>query len=104
MLKPVMPYISDAIAHILFFKDHMATVHAHNGKFHVHLQVSEAAKNDNSDKSANILKKDASDNEHIIAQKSEIDVIKKPIPEYSATVRINFSHIFLPRHFPPPKA
>lgn len=100
-----MPYITDGVAHILFFKDHMATVHAHHGKYHVHFEMAETAKNDNTEKSTNnILKKEASGNEHIIAGKFDTFPIQQSMLKYSATVPGDISNIYLSSDFPPPKA
>ena len=65
MFKPLLPYASDLIAHIFWYSDHMATVHSHNGKFHVHKEVMEAAKNNDSEKNSNILKKENVESDHI---------------------------------------
>ena len=104
MLKPVMPYIIDGVAHILNFKDHMATVHAHHGKYHVHTEIAEAAKNDNTEKNTdNILKKTASGNEHVIAKKADSFPIQQSIHKYSAILPVNIAGIYLSSDFPPPK-
>ena len=68
MFKPVLPYVTDFMAHLLFFKDHMATVHAHNGKYHVHIAVAEGAKNDQSEKNTNNIKKDNVATDHIMTE------------------------------------
>ena len=43
-VQPVMPYIIDALAHVLNYKGHIATVHSHNGKAHVHQEIQELQK------------------------------------------------------------
>lgn len=43
MLKPVMPLISDFLAHRFAHEHHMATVHHHHGENHVHEELAAAA-------------------------------------------------------------
>ena len=68
MLKPVSPYISDAVAHIFYYTQHMATVHYENGKFHVHKEIADNAKKDESPKENPSPKKDNAGNEQIVTQ------------------------------------
>ena len=68
MIKPVMPTITDVFAHVLNYKEHIATVHQHNGKFHVHNDYIEAAKRDSKQDSPcnNTLKKTGGSDEHTL--------------------------------------
>jgi hypothetical protein len=43
MLKPVMPLVTDFIAHQFAHEHHIATVHSHNGEDHVHYELAAAA-------------------------------------------------------------
>ncbi len=43
-VQPVMPYMVDAVSHILNYKGHMETVHSHNGKAHVHQEIQDIQK------------------------------------------------------------
>ena len=52
MVKPALPYMSDFIAHVLFYQHHMATVHFENGKYHVHKEVVKNVKEENSGKNS----------------------------------------------------
>ena len=74
MFKSVLPYVTDFVAHILFFKDHIQTVHAHHGKFHAHTTVAEGAKNDQSEKSTNNVKKDNVGSDHIVIETCVISI------------------------------
>lgn len=104
MLKPVMPYITDGLNHILNFKDHMATVHAHHGKYHVHIEVAEAAKKMNTEKNTdNILKKETTGNDHNIVKKPDSFPVQQSILKYAATLPVDISDIYLSSDFPPPK-
>lgn len=98
-----MPYITDAVAHILNFKGHMATVHAHNGKYHVHMEVAEAAKNDNGEKSTNTLKKYGSENEHIGIDKDCVRHSQYEARKYFTALPMTAISIYLNNDFPPPR-
>jgi hypothetical protein len=47
LLRPVMPVVNDAIAHIFFEMEHLATVHYENGKYHIHLELEQLAEDTN---------------------------------------------------------
>lgn len=47
LLKPLLPFAQDFIAHTFYATEHTATVHFENGKYHVHKEVETAAKNQN---------------------------------------------------------
>lgn len=68
MIKPVMPTITDIFAHLLNYKDHMATVHHEHGKYHVHYEyIEEAKKHTHGDMPYNnSIKKTGAFDEHIL--------------------------------------
>lgn len=41
-LKPVLPVVADALAHLFWQRQHEATVHFENGKYHLHVEVKKA--------------------------------------------------------------
>ena len=103
MFKPAMPFVTDAVAHLLFFKDHMDTVHAHNGKYHVHTEISEGAKNDQEEKSTNNFKKETS-NEHIIVEATlRPSILLTPINCFSL-LSMSAVNTYINHDFPPPRA
>ena len=103
MFKPVLPYVTDNISHLLFFNDHINTVHKHQGKYHVHTEVAEAAKNDQQEKSTNSLNKETAGNEYIVFETTAISSIPlTPIDYFS------FNSMFgnsgpLNHDYPPPR-
>ena len=104
MLKPVLPYVTDLAEHILNFESHMATVHAHDGKYHTHTEVAEGAKNDSPEKNTdNVLNKGTSSNEHVIASKSDIFPPQQLVITYAPALCFNVENIYLSSDFPPPK-
>jgi hypothetical protein len=44
LIKPVLPLMKDAIAHTFFKASHMSTVHYENGKYHLHMELSDEVK------------------------------------------------------------
>lgn len=102
MFKPLVPYITDLAAHLLFYKEHMLSVHKHHGKFHVHAAVTEGAKNDQSEKSKTDLKKDNSVSDHIICQSCP-GTIKITSPKYYNFIAIQPTENCVGHSYPPPK-
>lgn len=47
--KPLLPWLSDGLAHAFWERNHIATVHQHRGKSHVHNELKEAAKQETTD-------------------------------------------------------
>jgi hypothetical protein len=68
MLKPAMPYVSDAVAHILWYNEHMATVHFEHGKYHAHKESIEASKKETPGSNEETGKKITTASEHCFAQ------------------------------------
>ncbi len=103
MIKPVMPYIIDGLSHILNFQGHMATVHAHYGKYHAHTEVAKTAKNDNSEKNANTLKKDASEKEYIGIDEGCVSRFQFEANKYKTALPMGTISIYLTNDYPPPR-
>ena len=103
MLKPVIPYVSDTIAHIFWYSKHMATVHYVDGKFHVHKAVMEEEKKNGADKNPYSVKKEQSQSDHLIS-------FIKPIVFKKIILNIYFNIYSSPlvladlkNDYPPPK-
>ena len=97
-----MPFVTDAVAHLLFFKEHMLTMHAHHGKFHAHLAVAEGAKNDQSQKSADNFKKDNQAGDHTFYETSKADDQKR-LPEYYHFTIVPSIDACVTHDYPPPR-
>ncbi len=104
ILKPLLPYITDIIAHVFWYKDHMATAHSHNGKFHVHKEVMEAAKSNDFEKNSNILKKDNATGDHIVYMEPIITNKKYFNKKYYSLFTSHLIFTYLSADFPPPEA
>lgn len=66
MIRPVMPYAADAMAHLLWYHQHVATVHTENGKQHVHLEVEKENKKTTTENTPENSKKNPSSPEHTL--------------------------------------
>ena len=106
MVKPALPYVSDFIGHILFYKQHMATVHFENGNYHVHKEVVKNVKEENSDKKSFPEKKKNSSTYEYLST-----VIKSLLPVASLSASIYAVHPpehnispYLAYNYPPPRA
>lgn len=100
----MLPSVTDCIAHIFWYSEHMATVHYEHGKYHVHYENINEAKKGNTEKDSNIPKNETSVSEHMITG----DDYHFAIPPLRQTHFSSF-HSFLLQHclnsdFPPPKA
>ncbi|MEP7142817.1 MAG: hypothetical protein ABI707_08100 [Ferruginibacter sp.] len=105
MIKPVMPTITDMLAHLLNYSEHMATVHhSHGGKSHVHYEYIEAAKKNSHEDNPynNIFKKGDGSSEHILFTTAIVPSITLVLQEHSNSFFQNLPVISLPGNFRPP--
>ncbi|MEP6725898.1 MAG: hypothetical protein ABJC98_08790 [Bacteroidota bacterium] len=101
--KPMLPFISDGIAHIFWYSEHMATVHYENGKYHVHYENVNEAKKRYPEKDANLPKADFSDYDHMFANTYDFTIPRLVLTHFSGV----YSYLpltYLHSDFPPPKA
>lgn len=106
MVKPALPYVQDFIGHILFYKQHMATVHFEDGKYHVHKQVVKDVKEENSGKNSLPEKKKSSPQyEYVaVANKQALQASMLLSTAYSMYVQQNNSSPYIAYNYPPPRA
>jgi len=106
MVKPALPFVQDVIGHILFYKQHMATVHFENGQYHVHKEVAKDLKEENSNK--NTLpekKKSSSAYEYLaITKKSLLPVASSSSSMYPGYKKEHITSPYLAYNYPPPRA
>jgi hypothetical protein len=104
MFKPVFPYVEDFIGHVLFYKQHMATVHYENGKYHVHAEVAKNTKEDSQNKNTSSSKKENTSSDHIIfinkVQETTITIVSH---KYSSLTKSNLLAGNLSYNYPPPR-
>jgi hypothetical protein len=104
MLKPVSPYISDAVAHIFYYTQHMATVHYENGKLHVHQEIVNNAKKNGPAKESPASKKENSATDHISLQQKQALQAIAVNKTYPITASANLLINYLAGEYPPPRA
>lgn len=104
ILKPVAPYVSDAVAHIFYYSQHMATVHYENGKMHVHREIVNNAKKDQPAKEMPASKKENSTNDHISLQQKQSLKALPVIKSYQIPLAANLLNNYLAAEYPPPRA
>jgi len=103
VFKPLYPSIADAMAHIFWYSEHMATVHYEHGKYHVHYEYAQAAKNSYPQKDTS-LPKSESFNEHLMAADAYGFSLSPIIKNKFFTASSCIPSRCLNNDFPPPKA
>ncbi len=104
ILKPVAPYVSDAVAHIFYYSQHMATVHYENGKMHVHREIVNNEKKDQPSKEIPASKKENSANDHISLQVKQSVQSIPVIRSYQIIATASLLNNYLAAEYPPPRA
>lgn len=104
MFKPAFPYLNDAVAHILFYRQHMATVHFENGTYHVHAEVTKNAKEEDSNKTTPSLKKEKNASDHItIVSIKDIITGEMICPKYASALHYDLPAGNSQYNYPPPR-
>ena len=67
MLMPLLPYISDKVAHTFWLYEHISTVHYEHGQYHSHYEAAAIAKKTSSEKGTPISKYSSVADDHDIA-------------------------------------
>jgi hypothetical protein len=101
--KPILPLVSDCMAHVFWYSQHMATVHYEHGKYHVHYELMDTAKKGLPEKDAN-LSRSETNTEHLIVD----NTYTFPPPVFIQTDFTSAASYLLHTHassdFPPPRA
>jgi hypothetical protein len=103
MLKPVLPFMTDIVAHTFWYSQHMATVHFENGQYHVHTESIEAAKKD-VPANNNMATVTPSPNEHVFAVVTYDFSVPPVIQHRFLHLSTSVTTTVLTGDFPPPKA
>lgn len=104
MLKPVSPYISDAVSHVFYYTQHMATVHYENGKYHVHKEIVDNEKKNSPAKETSASKKQNSANDHITLLQKQTAQVLPVNTAYQIRLASVLPHNYLAGDYPPPRA
>ena len=101
LIKPTIPLIKDVLAHTFFEKSHKATVHYEHGRYHIHLEINEAQK-DNSTKIPVISNNDLLAI-HIKNDELVLSVIHQPVSEIHSPYTNIPTDVSIPRPLVPPE-
>jgi hypothetical protein len=103
ILKPVLPAVTDCVAHIFWYSEHVGTVHFENGKYHVHNEMIEASKKNLPEQNHPDQKREVSADEHLVITTPHYiftsTIIQNPYPSLSCFIK-NYSAA---GDTPPPK-
>ncbi len=103
ILMPVLPYISDTVAHTFWLYEHISTVHYEHGKYHTHYEAAAIAKKTAGDKTTPLSKYTNSADDHDMASITYqyfCPITAKPsFTNYNLTAIA--THLF--SDYPPPK-
>lgn len=102
MIKPVMPLVKDVLAHTFFKAGHMATVHYENGRYHLHMELNEEAKANDSKQTA--VTNDENLANHIQSEELFFTPFTKQISEIHSPYINVTTDVLLPNPFQPPQA
>ncbi len=105
MLMPVLPYVSDTVAHTFWLYEHISTVHYEDGNYHTHYEAAAIATKTNTDKDNTTAKYSTNADDHENASASYVT-----LPTHSVTTTLFLPYLIAPYHthllsdYPPPKA
>ena len=102
--KPLLPAVSDCIAHIFWYSEHMATVHYEHGKYHVHYENVNEAKKGYPEKDSNLPKPADLISEHVIIASTYNFTVPLLIQTHFSALYTYFPHTYLQTDSLPPKA
>ncbi len=68
ILQPVLPLVTDAVAHTFWKLEHISAVHNHDGDEHVHEEILETQAQNETDKSTSASRYEVSVNPHLITK------------------------------------
>ena len=103
VLKPVLPFITDAVAHIFWYSEHIATVHYEKGKYHVHYESMAAAKKTDSQKSVPVSKTETAFSEHFMNTSRFVFSSQPLLPAHFSNLSCTLQYTWLANSYPPPK-
>ncbi len=104
LFKPVLPSISDFIAHTFWYSRHMATVHYEHGKYHVHYQYLEESKKNFPIKNAHLLKNEMPSNDYFVCEQAYDFLFWQTPHDHFKRLSFYLSSASLKDDYPPPRA
>lgn len=104
LVKPVLPIAADKIAHTFWNTQHMLTVHEVNGKFHVHQEMVQGARQTEKEKHAASSKADVQECVQVAVPSMPIVVAYPVWSEKNSAYLCNYTHLFQRINYLPPKS
>ncbi|MGN6402391.1 MAG: hypothetical protein ACTHMD_18165 [Flavisolibacter sp.] len=104
MFKPIIPVIEDAWSHAFDKAEHLSTVHAHQGKNHLDIEVADKASENDSSKPQKTIKVEDQFTSHICTPVYKfICSLKKENLPYAPLQGCQITAVFISVQAPPPK-
>lgn len=104
MLMPVLPYVSDTVAHTFWLYEHIATVHYEHGKYHTHYEAQAIAKKTNTDATNTNGKYNTNADEHVALYNTYSFALPIITTLHFTAYKARNYHTHLQSDYPPPKA
>ena len=101
--KPILPFMTDTVAHIFCYSEHMATVHYEKGKYHMHYESLAAAKKVGTEKSPTANKTPKGSSEHVMIFSQFDFSIASFRNNGFCNSFVSIPHNWLSNSYPPPK-
>lgn len=103
MLMPVLPYVSDTVAHTFWLYEHISTVHYEHGQYHTHYEAAEIAKKTSSEHNNSNSKYSGLADAHTTTAVAYHYTVPTTIITSFFTYNLREIHTFLLSDYPPPK-
>jgi hypothetical protein len=103
MCKPVLPFLQDEIAHILWKAHHLATVHHHHGDRHTEQEIAEAKYPENPNTQAATAKISEPVSVHLVVEFLYGMLQLRNEKQLFAVKVFNVAGISVDKYYPPPK-
>ena len=103
ILQPILPVVSDTLAHTFWKLEHTSTVHSHDGENHVHQEIMKTKTQDEPGKTIPATRYEVSVNPHLIAKLSYEFSLIPELQIYNTASLIYHPQGFFESDDPPPK-
>jgi hypothetical protein len=105
MLMPVLPFVSDTVAHTFWLYEHISTVHYEDGNYHTHYEAAAIATKTNTDKDNTAAKYTSNADDHEVNTASYHHATSHTVITTSfSPYQVNPYNTHLLSDYPPPKA
>jgi hypothetical protein len=104
-LRPLVPVVSDWLAHTFWLSEHVATVHYENGHYHVHYELKEIAKDTENSAPQNTSDKTADETVipvHLLSDSGEFILFQNTTSAFIPRLHGIIQHTFRTVPTPPP--